>query len=68
MDELDRALRRAWEIAVDDLSDATDGELETLLPRLVEAGYVRVDGESPTGYHWRFTREGVARVETLVIS
>jgi hypothetical protein len=48
-----------------DLSDETDAELERLLPRLVGAGYVRIDGESPTGYHWRFTPQGVQRAETL---
>jgi len=47
------------------LSDETDAELGALLPPLVAAGYVAIDGESPTGYFWRFTPEGVQRVDAL---
>jgi hypothetical protein len=65
MDELDRVLLRAHEIVVGDLSDETDEELEGILPRLVEAGYLAIGGESPSGYHWRFTPTGVARGEEL---
>jgi hypothetical protein len=32
---------------------------------LVEAGYVAINGQSPTGEFWRFTPEGVARQEQL---
>jgi hypothetical protein len=31
----------------------------------VEAGYVAIDGESPSGHHWRFTPKGVERAEAL---
>jgi hypothetical protein len=65
MDDLDRALTRAWAIFLEDLSDESDAELEGLLPPLTNAGYVRIDGESPTGYHWRFTPEGVERAKAL---
>jgi hypothetical protein len=65
MDEVDHVLSRAWEIFLEDLSDDTDAELGELLPRLVDAGYVAIDGESPTGYHWRFTPEGMKRAEAL---
>jgi hypothetical protein len=65
MDELDRDLLRAHAIFMEDLSDETDRELGELLPQLVEAGYVAIDGESPTGYHWRFTPLGIARSEEL---
>jgi hypothetical protein len=65
MTDLDQLLIRASEIFLEDLSDETDAELGELLPPLVEAGYVVVDGESPTGYFWRFTEEGVARKDEL---
>jgi len=68
MDALDRALLRAHEIFVDDSADKTDRELAELLPRLVDAGYVAIDGDSPTGCFWRFTPEGVARGEELGFS
>jgi hypothetical protein len=65
MDDLDDALCRAHEIFVGDLSDATEGELDDLLPRLVEAGYVKETGHSPTGSFWAFTESGVRRGEEL---
>jgi len=65
MDELDGPLRRAHEIFLDDLSDETDEELGKILPLLVDAGFVAIDGESPSGYFWRFTPAGVARGEEL---
>jgi hypothetical protein len=65
VDELDRNLSRAWEIFLEDLSDETDAELGKLLPSLVQAGYVAIDGESPTGHFWRFTPKGVQRAEAL---
>jgi hypothetical protein len=67
MTDLDQLLIRASEIFLEDLSDETDAELGELLPPLVEAGYVVVDGESPTGYFWRFTEEGVARKDELCL-
>jgi hypothetical protein len=65
VDELNRRLGRAWEIFLEDLSDETDAELSHLLPPLVDAGYVTIDGESPTGHFWRFTSKGVQRAEAL---
>lgn len=65
MTDLDQLLIRASEIFLEDLSDETDKELGELLPPLVEAGYVAIDGESPTGYFWRFTEQGVARKQEL---
>ena len=63
--DLDNALSRAWAIFLEDLSDENDANLGTLLPPLARAGYGWIDGESPTGYRWRFTPEGVARAEAL---
>jgi hypothetical protein len=65
VDELDRSLGRAWEIALEDLSDETDVELGDLLPPLVAAGYVEISGESESGHLWAFTPEGVRRIEAL---
>jgi hypothetical protein len=65
VDELDRTLKRAWEISLEDLSDSTDDELGGLLPPLVDAGYVAISGESPTGHFWRFTPKGIDRVDAL---
>jgi hypothetical protein len=65
MDDLDRALGRAWEIALEDLSDETDAELGDLLPSLVAAGYVEVSGESESGEFWAFTPEAVKRIDAL---
>jgi hypothetical protein len=62
MDELDKALCRAHAIFLQDLSDETDSELETLLPPLVAAGYVAEDEHSDT---WGFTGKGVRRGEEL---
>lgn len=65
MESIDRAFARAWRIFDEDLSDETDAELGDLLPVLVDAGYVAVDGESPTGEHWRFTAAGVEHAKAL---
>jgi hypothetical protein len=65
MDDIERCIIRASEIFLGNVSDETDAELEELLPPLVEAGYVVIDGESPTGHFWRFTPEGVRRQESL---
>jgi hypothetical protein len=67
VDELDRILSRVWALALEDASDETDTEIEALLPALVTAGYIAISGESPTGYFWRFTPEGVQRVEVLCL-
>jgi hypothetical protein len=40
-------------------------EARPLLPPLVDAGYITIDGESPTGHFWRFTPKGVQRAEAL---
>lgn len=65
MDPLDDALCRAHEIFLGDLSDATDAELDALLPLLIEAGYVKEKGRSETGSFWAFTESGVRRAEEL---
>jgi hypothetical protein len=62
---LDKDLCRAHSIFLADVSHATDAELEEILPDLVEAGYVREDGNSATGSFWRFTEAGVRRAEEL---
>jgi hypothetical protein len=56
----DDALVRAWELAVEDHTDAVETEFELLLPMLVEAGYVEMDD-----YTWSFTPKGVERAEAL---
>jgi uncharacterized membrane protein len=61
--EIDRYLSRASEICNVDLIEETDAELEHVLPLLVAAGFVVLDGKSPTGY--RFTPEGVSRRRAL---
>ena len=63
--ELDRTLSRAWKIFLEDLGDETDAELSNLLPPLVDAAYVAIDSESPTGHFWRFTPTGVQQAEAL---
>jgi hypothetical protein len=65
VDELDRTLSRAWKIFLEGPSDQIDVELGPLLPPLVDAGYITIDGESPTGHFWRFTPKGVQRAEAL---
>lgn len=65
MDSLDDALRRAHEIFLGGSSDATDAELDDLLPPLVEAGYVTESGHSATGSFWTFTESGIRRGEEL---
>lgn len=65
MTDLDQLLIRASEIFLEDLADETDAELGELLPPLIEAGYVAIDGESPTGHFWRFTEQGVRRQKEL---
>jgi hypothetical protein len=52
VDELDRTL-------------STDAELGPMLPSLVDAGYITIDGESTTAHFWRFTPKGAHRAEAL---
>lgn len=67
MDQLDKALLRAQEIFLDELSDATDTELEDLLPPLIKAGLVHEEpwGEASDHFLWSFTEAGIKRVEEL---
>jgi hypothetical protein len=60
----DAALLRAWNLAMDDegWSDAVREEAESLLPILLEAGYVWVDDAAGT---WASTDIGIARAEEL---
>jgi len=65
MDQLDQALRRASEIYDADPSEALDAELQTLIPLLIEAGYVK-DADWGDGWSlWSFTAAGIARGEEL---
>jgi len=43
-----------------DSTDEVEAKVETLLPTLLDAGYVEADE-----HIWRFTPKGVARVEAL---
>jgi hypothetical protein len=65
VDDLDKTLCRAWELFDEDDLDSVDAELGELLPALVDAGYVRESGHSPTGSFWAFTKPGVKRAEEL---
>ncbi len=60
--DADAALTRAWSLGEgeDGWSDAVMGEAESLLPMLIEAGYVETKGNT-----WNFTPEGVARAMEL---
>lgn len=66
MDSPDEKLMRAWELSLEDFTDAVEAELNTLIPALVEAGYV---AEKPWGdpdwLLWWFTDAGVKRGEEL---
>jgi hypothetical protein len=63
--EVDKSLARAWALFLGDVSDKTDDELGALLPILVDAGYVLIDGQTPSGHFWRFTPAGVERATVL---
>jgi hypothetical protein len=67
MADVDQLLVRASEIFLKDLAGETDAEVAELLPPLVGAGYVAIDGESPTGSFWRLTERGVRRQEELAL-
>jgi hypothetical protein len=62
---LDRDLCRAHEIFLGEASEATDAELEEILPDLISAGLVSEYGHSATGSLWQFTQAGVERAEEL---
>jgi hypothetical protein len=65
MDDLDRALCRAYELFLEDRSDAGEDEIATLLPALTAAGYTEEE-TLPNGIEvWGFTTAGVARAEEL---
>jgi hypothetical protein len=65
MDTLDRDLRRACELSLENVSDEAEAGLNKVLPALVSAGYVEEYGHSTTGSFWRFTEAGVKRAEEL---
>lgn len=65
MDAIDEALCRAWSLSLEDPSDDVAEELETVLPFLIQAGYVRESGHSATGSFWAFTDAGVKRAKKL---
>ena len=67
MDALDRALCRAQEIFLEDVSDEPETELEELLPPLIEAGYVHEEpwGEDSGWFLWSFTDAGIKRADEL---
>ena len=61
----DAALRRVRALSNGDWSDAVEDEISALLPPLIDAGYVSTEGESDTGFLWRFTQEGIVRKDEL---
>jgi hypothetical protein len=67
MDLLDKKLLRALELFYEELSDASDAELASLLPELIEAGYVEEKpwGDDPDHFLWSFTEVGRRRSEEL---
>jgi hypothetical protein len=56
----DVTLQRAWQLAFRSDTPEGRGELESLLPALVAAGYVET-GETA----WGFTPAGIARINEL---
>jgi hypothetical protein len=67
MDDADRALYRAWELASEDSTDALEAELRDLIPILVKAGYAKEEpwGDDPDWFLWSFTDAGVKRADEL---
>jgi hypothetical protein len=67
MDPLDEKLLRTWELSSGDFTDAVEAELNTLVPALIEAGYVREKpwGDDPAYFLWSFTEAGVKRSKQL---
>jgi hypothetical protein len=58
---IDEVLVRAWKLAFRDSSEEGRAELESLLPRLIAAGYVETDERV-----WNFSPSAVARVDALL--
>ena len=58
----DRALLRARELFLADATDEREEEIETLIPGLVDAGYVEVDDQQGT---WGLTQRGRERADSL---
>ena len=69
MNLLDEKLLRAWLLALEDFTDAVEAELNTLIPELIEAGYVKEKpwGDDPDWFLWWFTEAGVKRSEELEV-
>jgi hypothetical protein len=65
MEPIDEALCRAWNLSLEDWSDAVEDALEEVLPALIQAGYVAESGRSLTGSFWTFTQTGTKRLEEL---
>lgn len=70
MEPLDKALLRAHEIFLEEVSAASDAELEKLLPSLIDAGYVREEpwDDAADWFLWSFTEAGIERTEELEAS
>ena len=67
MDPIDKKLRRAESLFLENVTDEGDAELSTLLPSLIEAGYVeeRSWGDDPDWFLWSFTEAGRRRCRAL---
>lgn len=67
MNSLDEKLMQAWELSLEDFTDAVEAELNGLVPALIEAGYAeeRPWGDDPDWFLWWFTEAGVKRCEEL---
>ena len=59
-DAPDAVLMRAWELCLEDQTEAVENELEPVIPILVAYGHAEADE-----YTWNFTPSGVARIEQL---
>jgi hypothetical protein len=65
VDDLDEALRRARELFLEDPSEEADAELDQLLPRLVDAGFVTEEDYGETHRLWGFTPTARKRADEL---
>jgi hypothetical protein len=67
MDPLDEKLLRAWDLSLEDFTDAVEAELNALVPALIQAGYAAEKpwGDDPDWFLWWFTELGVRRGEEL---
>jgi hypothetical protein len=52
------------EIFMDKMSDENEAELDQILPRLIDAGYVE-ESRFSAGLLWAFTKAGVKRRKEL---